>query len=386
MTLALGGPMSTPSEAHPPGSGSPVSGSLRSGSLRSSPAVERVHDYDDRAIATGPLDWPVEVPPFRDERFRSLWHRVQYLALRATQRGVLALPNVFREGVVRSIAGAGRVFDRRHTEAARTFIQAAVPDASRAEVNVLVREGWRHLMRVALVSEGLSGRVLGERFGDHYDLSMSPEARKVVASPEGALYISAHCGFWEASCPGVMALAQRPAYGIGKAPRNDFVAQHVQRMREGQGMRLIARKGAMAAVPAAVRGGSIVGMLLDHRPRQKPVWAHFFGRPAGCDRSAGVLLRRVKAPLVFYGCYGAEGAHPLRDWRFELRFPSVIYPEELRGLGPEEIAERVNRELEALILHRPKEVFWLHDRFKNAPAQLAGGSDSETESGAEPQN
>ena len=93
----------------------------------------------------------------------------------------------------------------------------------------------------------------------------------------------------------------------------------------------------------------------------------FFGRPAGCDRSAGVLIRRVGAPLVFYGCYGIPGVDPLKSWRFELRFTRVIFPEDLAGLGPVEIATRVNQELERLLLHRPQQVFWLHDRFKGAP-------------------
>ena len=108
-------------------------------------------------------------------------------------------------------------------------------------------------------------------------------------------------------------------------------------------------------------------MLLDHRPRQKPVMAPFFGRPARCDRSAGVLLRRVRVPLLFYAGYSVPGTDPLDNWRLELRLPRVIMPEALKGLSPEEIAGVINHELEGLILHRPDEVFWLHDRFKGTP-------------------
>ncbi|MEL6907574.1 MAG: hypothetical protein AAFP22_19355, partial [Planctomycetota bacterium] len=95
---------------------------------------------------------------------------------------------------------------------------------------------------------------------------------------------------------------------------------------------------------------------------------------AGCDRSAGVLIRRVGAPLVFYGCYSSPGGDPLSDWRFELRFPRVIRPEELAGKDPVAIATLVNRELEGLILHRPDEVFWLHDRYRGAEAKAAAAA------------
>ena len=327
-----------------------------------------VHDYDDLTVDVEGLVWPVEVPPFRDERFRSLWHRIQYIALRASQRSTLALPLALQKGVTGLVAGTGRLLDRRHREAARDFIRTALPDATPEEVTRLDKLAWRHLVRVALVSEGVNARIAGARLGDHFAIQMEPKAKEVLDRNEGGLLVTAHCGFWEASCLGLKGIGLRPGYAIGKAPRNDFVAQHMQRVRGGQGMRLIPRNGAMAAVPQAVRAGSFVGMLLDHRPRRKPVFAPFFGRMAGCDRSAGVLIRRVRAPIVFYGCYSAPGSEPTRDWRFELRFPKVILPEELEGLGAVEIATLINRQLEELILHRPDEVFWLHDRFRGAPA------------------
>jgi KDO2-lipid IV(A) lauroyltransferase len=160
----------------------------------------------------------------------------------------------------------------------------------------------------------------------------------------------------------------RPCYAVGKAPRNDFVAQHVRRLREAQGMRLVPRNGAMQVVPAALRAGCAAGLLLDHRPRQKPVYAPYFGRLAACDRSAGVLLRRVDAPIVFYGCYGLAEVDASAHWRFELRFTRLVRPEELHGLEPEAISALVNAELEALVRHRPDQYFWLHDRYRGAPA------------------
>ena len=330
--------------------------------------LPRVTRFDDQLMAPVEGGWPVESPPFRDERFRSLWHRFLYLSMRAAQRSVYLMPGFLQRAVIGSLAFAGRIFDRRHTEAARGYIQTALPKASEAEVQGLIKKAWRHLLRMAVVSEGASAAMMGKRLGDHFDVYMAPEAEELLAKKSPAIYVSAHVGYWEASTPGLIGLGAPAAYAIGKAPRNDFVAQHIQRMRESQGMRLIPRAGAMSVVPSALREGGAVGMLLDHRPRQKPVIAPFFGRPAACDRSVGVLLRRVKVPLVFYGGYGIKGSDLLEDWRLELRFPRVIMPDELKGLTPEEIAAMINRELEGLILYRPDEVFWLHDRFKGAPA------------------
>ena len=333
-------------------------------------SLPRSARFDHQPMVPAEGGWPVEVPPFRDERFRSLWHRVLHVLMRAAQRSVFVLPGFLQEAVIGTLAFGGRIFDRRHTAAARDYITSALPSASEAEVRSLIKKGWRHLLRMALVSEGVSDALMGNRLGEHYDVYMEPESEAAIAEIESAIFVTAHAGYWEACAPGLIGLGLPASYAIGKAPRNDFVAQHIQRMREDQGILLIPRTGAMSVVPAALRERATVGMLLDHRPRQKPVTAPFFGRPAACDRSAGVLIRRVKVPLIFYACYSVPGTDPLDNWRFELRITRVVQPEELSGLSPEEIATVVNRELEGLILHRPDEVFWLHDRFKGASAPV----------------
>ena len=117
-----------------------------------------VHDYDDLTVDVEGLVWPVEVPPFRDERFRSLWHRIQYIALRASQRSTLALPLALQKGVTGLVAGTGRLLDRRHREAARDFIRTALPDATPEEVTRLDKLAWRHLVRVCLLYTSPSPR------------------------------------------------------------------------------------------------------------------------------------------------------------------------------------------------------------------------------------
>jgi KDO2-lipid IV(A) lauroyltransferase len=124
-------------------------------------------------------------------------------------------------------------------------------------------------------------------------------------------------------------------------------------------MRLLPRRGAMEFAPAVVRGGGTLAMLLDQRARIKPVLAPFFGRESKCDRSASVLLRRLRAPLVFAACYRTSDPR-----RYRLVVPRVVQPEEVAGKSAEEVAALVNAELEKLILAAPEQYFWLHDRWR----------------------
>jgi KDO2-lipid IV(A) lauroyltransferase len=95
----------------------------------------------------------------------------------------------------------------------------------------------------------------------------------------------------------------------------------------------------------------------------KPVLAPFFGRTARCDRSAGVLIRRVARPLLFGACYRLPGP----SLRFRLELGPVLEPGALRDLSAEALAARINAEFERMIAAQPEQYFWLHDRYRDAP-------------------
>ena len=124
------------------------------------------------------------------------------------------------------------------------------------------------------------------------------------------MLVTGHIGDWEAGVGALPWLGVSPVYAIAKPPRNRPLSILVQREREKRGVRLLPRKGAMRDAPKVLRAGGAIGMLLDQRARQRPILAPFFGRPARCDRTAGVLLKRLRAPVLICACYRAE--EPLR--------------------------------------------------------------------------
>ncbi len=303
---------------------------------------------------------PSLVEPSRRTRTGALAYLELFAVRAALLLGAIS-PGPVRKLWIWKLATIGRLFDRRHSRAAREFIRTAYPEASDQRVEQLVRAAWRHLPRVVLESARLR-HMIGSRLGDHYDLKLCPGVESILEQGTGALILTPHVGIWEALASPLGAMGFAPFHAVGKAPRNGHLADFIARQRRESGARMISRKGAMKEVPTVVRAGGSVLMLLDHRARSKPILAPFFGRPAACDRSAGVLVRRLGAPLVFVGCYFQAGPRPYR-----LEFSKVILPEELAGLDPVEIMTRVNQENERLIRACPEQYFWLHDRFKELP-------------------
>ena len=287
----------------------------------------------------------------------------QYLAARATLAITARLPRLLRDSLVGGVARLAMGFDERHREPACDFVRTALPDRDSAEVVRLVRGAYRHLFEVALESERMNAKLLGRPLGEHFEFEFCPGFHELVARAEGGLFITPHIGNWEVIGMPLAAMGFSPLTAVGKPLRNGPMARHLQRRRQAFGGYFVPREGAMRSVPAIVRAGGGVVLFLDQRGRKKPILADFFGRPAHSDRSAGVLVRRVGAPLVVLACYATEC-----PWRYRMVFQRIVTPEELSGSSPAQVIAIINREMEVLIRRHPEQYFWLHDRYKGAPA------------------
>ncbi|MDF1798974.1 MAG: lysophospholipid acyltransferase family protein [Planctomycetota bacterium] len=334
--------------------------------------------------------WPVEPQLVEGEvtGWRASLEARAYVATLAT---LARLPRGFAEGFGAALAPLAKRLDRGHAASARELLhQALVEHAGRevppAELERLVTVAYRHLFRVALDAERYDRRFgrAEDREGlrARCEVDLSPAAEAVIealgAAPgspvpghwpaglvpgRGCVLASAHCGDWEMAARISSAVGFRPLYIVSKPPANRPLSRIFQERREATGVRLLPRRGAMQFAKKVVEGGGALGMLLDQRARMRPVFAPFFGRRARCDRSAGVLLRRLDCPVVFVAAYRTGDLR----WRFHAR--DVLLPADIAGQPPETVTALVNRHLEELILAEPEQYFWLHDRYRGAEAE-----------------
>jgi lauroyl/myristoyl acyltransferase len=311
--------------------------------------------------------WPVERQIVRGDQ-NGIFAKVQYGAYRLSMALFARMPKFAMNGFARVFGMLGKRLDRKHANAARGYLRQALNEhaglgLSERELERRVNVAYEHLFHVA-VDTGRFDRRFGaecswEQLLERADVEVEPEAR--AAMERGCIVVSGHFGDWEMCARFASAVGFRPMYAISKPPRNYPLSVEFQRLRESWGMRLLPRRGAMKFAAEVIEGRGILGMLLDQRARKRPVMVPFFGRDARCDRSAGVLLRRLRCPVVFIACY--KQPEDLR-WRFFAGH--VIHPEDVTGRSPEQITAMVNTKLEELILEEPEQNFWLHDRYRGA--------------------
>lgn len=316
--------------------------------------------------------WPIPWQAVEGNRGGALaW--AEYAAARSALATVAALPLSAQDAFAGALARAARRLDQRHTKSAREFIEQAMGrDLTHERREEMVLGAWRYFFTLILRNARFDERVPLESLLSHCDVDLCDDARKVAASGRGALLVTGHIGDFEVAAPVAKLLGFGPLYVVSRPPKNRPLSIAAQRARERRGYRLIPRRGAMQSIPRIVEAGGMVAMLLDQRARKRTVIAPFFGRPAHCERAIGVLMRRLRVPVVMACCYTT--AEPFR-YRFVM--PSVLWPDELAHASPEAIATRINSELERMILAHPEQYFWLHDRYAKAPASLDKDDDDD---------
>ena len=291
---------------------------------------------------------------------------VQYFAARALLGGVGRLPSWLQRPLVGGLARIARRLDARRSNAARRYLQRVLgcgelERVRSAGVEAYVLGAWRHFLQLTIDASAFHRRV-GEDPLEHVVIEKCEGLDELLESGSGGLLISPHLGDWEAGGAFLGHLGFDPLLAIAKPPRNRPLSRYILKIRAKLRLTVLPRRGGMDLAKEGLRTGSWLLMLLDQRPRQSEVMAPFFGGPARTERSAGVLARRQRLPLVFFHCLKTE-----EPFRYRLQFTRVVSAEDVRSLSVEELAALVNQEAEKSILSCPEQYFWLHDRFRAHP-------------------
>ena len=288
---------------------------------------------------------------------------VQYLAARALLGGMSRMPRGAQALVVGGLARLARRLDARHSNAARAYLRQALGCAAAEglvgpDIEARVLTAWRHFLQLTMDAAAFDRRVGGDPLA-HIEIEGCEGLEELIASGSGGLLVSPHLGDWEAGSAFLGHMGFDPLLAIAKPPRNRPLSRYLQRIRARRRVSFLPRRGGIELAAEGLKTGSWLLVLLDQRPRKGDVSVPFFGRPARTERSAGVLARRQRVPIVYFHCLMTE-----EPFRYRMRFTRIVTAEEGRSMSIEELARLSNEEAERAILACPEQYFWLHDRFR----------------------
>ncbi|HEY1905678.1 MAG TPA: lysophospholipid acyltransferase family protein [Myxococcaceae bacterium] len=235
----------------------------------------------------------------------------------------------------------------------------AFPDRSEEERRAIARAAYANMARVVVDALRTLGAPPAQLLAGVQVDDFGPVERALAAG-KGLLVATAHLGSWELFGA---AMAQRvPLQAVVRPLKGGLNARLVE-ARERAGLKLIAARGALSGMVAALRRNQVVAMLVDQAIGGKhTLFVPFFGQPAAMTPALSMAALRTGAPTLLVVALREGG---------RLRF-RVEGPFEVAHTGDRERdlwthAARVTAALEEVIRQAPEQWLWLHRRWKLAP-------------------
>ena len=191
-------------------------------------------------------------------------------------------------------------------------------------------------------------------------------ARDLLRSPlgRGAVFVQGHFGAMEI-LDGLLGSFGLRLLTVVRLPYNVYVARALTKGREGWGVDLIRRDGALKRLRTRLQEGGSVMLPMDVNAQRGAIFVPWFGRLAATEPAAAWLTLRTGRPLIV--CYGKreKGVRRIRIGATLVRPESPPEkPEEDRLV---EVTRSIHAALEAIILKYPEHYFWIHDRYRTRP-------------------
>ena len=250
--------------------------------------------------------------------------------------------------------------DRRHRSIALDNLHRAFPGMYSAhEVEALARAVFENLGRMA-VDVARSDRLLGPQNRDAVRVDGIEWLQAARRRGSGVLLITAHFGPWEL-LPLVAALRYEPIHVVARPLGNPRLDEFLTALRERGGNRVIWKRDAVSAILQVLRRGETVGILIDqHITEKEGVVVPFFGRPASTAFAPALIALRSGAAVLPVGIV-REGRT-----RYRIRIAEEVALRRSGNLKADivENTARFTAAIEALILERPDQWFWVHRRWK----------------------
>ncbi|MDW7711127.1 MAG: lysophospholipid acyltransferase family protein [Deferrisomatales bacterium] len=288
----------------------------------------------------------------------TLAHRLQHAGLRLLEESVSRLRWEQRLRVGRLLGGIWHAVDAPHRKVARENAGRAFPDWGASDVSALVRRNFAHLGETAAESVGLA-RTDREELLARCRFEGLEHLEAALGQGRGALVLTAHLGNWELAG---LAMSARgyPFFAVGRRQANPLIDRRVTRLRESFGGRLIHHREAVRPVLRALRVGGVVAFLMDQRASSREgVRSRFFGRPVATNQGLALLALKTGAPVV-PGFGERVGA------RHVIRVGTPV-PPPTGGSREEQVrryTEAFDAAIEAAVLRRPEQWFWVHRRWR----------------------
>jgi lauroyl/myristoyl acyltransferase len=292
---------------------------------------------------------------------------VLYVVARALVAFLQALPLTWVARLGRAGGALACLIDGRHRRVAERNLRLCFgKEKSEAEVRALVRENFRRIGENFACAAKTAAMTL-EELKPHIEFVAPPDF--MSPGPEDHCGVAAigHFGNFELYARfGQLAPGWKCATtyrGLRQASLNRLM----QSLRERSGCRYFERRFDAAALKEFMHEPrALLGLLSDQHAGPNGLRLPFLGRECSTSAAPAIFALRYHCSLRTGICYRVG----LARWRIEAG-PLIPTHENGHPRSTAAIMLDVNRAFETAVRRDPANWFWVHNRWKLAPAQPA---------------
>ncbi len=282
--------------------------------------------------------------------------RLAWITARAVRGFLCLLPLRVCFGIGYCLGDVARLLDFRHRRLVRDNMEIAFGgELSSRELDRMAARHYR-LLGANLLSGIRISQMNQEEIMKFVDLGDLPASlRSATAGGRGVILALMHFGNWEVFAQISMLLADISFATIYQRLGNPLLDAEIRKGRERFGVKTFDRREGFHEPIRLLRGGGVLGMLVDQHAGDGGVWTPFFGRIASTSPLAAMTALRTDATILPAAARTVGWAR----WRIELG-PLLSPDSDNTGT----LTARLNRSVESIIRTHPPDWFWVHNRWR----------------------
>lgn len=236
-------------------------------------------------------------------------------------------------------------------------IKIAFPEMTKRERARLGRKNLRHL-GINFLEFCYMPFLNKSNYARHFEFHGQENIDRVLAKKKGVILLTLHLGNGDMASAG-LALHGYPIVVLSKYFKLKWLNDLWFGLREKFGTEFIpARDSSFPILKALKRGKSIAIPLDQFTGPPIGVRTTFFGVETGTAAGMAVMAERSGAPVLLIHTVRLPDGRCSVTWGKEIPVPLF------EGETSEQITQRFNDELEALVRMKPEQWMWIHRRWK----------------------
>jgi KDO2-lipid IV(A) lauroyltransferase len=290
--------------------------------------------------------------------------RLQYAGVRLTSMLLQCFPVNANLRTARLLGDLLYRFDRKHRERALANLRRSFPELPGHERETLARRSMQELFMFFVEMLFTTRLIRVDTWANYVVLeNFQTPLELLLRRNSGVIMLTGHYGNFEI-LGYLLATLGFPTSSVARPLDNPYLSEFVFGVREKQGQRIIAKKGATGDVVEVIESKGAVGFVADQNAGSKGIFVDFFGRKASTYKSIGLLAMQYDVPVVIGYSRRVDD-----QFKFAVGAQDIIYPDDWKARDDplRYITQRYTKALEDLIRADPGQYWWVHRRWKTRP-------------------